>query len=84
MLFGFGTLNREEAINFLKEIMHACESFASAEAVSMVNNKDNGEWVLRAKWTPQEAEKNALKRIMRKFGVEIAEKEGYAIFHKSN
>jgi hypothetical protein len=77
-------LNRDDALNLLKEIMSDCESFRFAQAVSISLDKKSQRWVLSAKWVRPESEKTCLDNIIVNRGVEVLEKDGYTVFRKLN
>ena len=75
-------MKREEAVSLLKEIIRSCDSFRMAESVSITKNKETQGWMLKAKWLRHESEKDCLNNLMLKYGVEVAETDGYTIIRK--
>jgi hypothetical protein len=71
-------LDRAGAVLLLKEIMHECESFIEAQAVS-ISETESG-YILKAKWICPQFERDCLRRIMLKHNVEISELDDYTVF----
>ncbi len=81
-LYFDGDMKREEAINLLKEILGACESFKSAQAVLVAKDEKKESYNIRAKWDPETQEKRCLEEIALRYGIEISVEDGYTVFHK--
>jgi hypothetical protein len=75
-----GTLDREQAVNLLKELMSTCISFTNAQAVSIGWDKETDHYFLRAKWMSDKSEKQCLNALTFKYEVQMSEKDGYTEF----
>jgi hypothetical protein len=71
-------LDRAGAVSLLKEIIHECESFIEAQAVSI--SKAESGWILKAKWICPQFERDCLRGIMLKHSVLISELDDYTVF----
>ena len=73
-------MKREEAVSLLKEIINQCESFHSAQAISVSKDEKTQGWVLSAQWVRPELEKHCLDKIVAKHKIEVLEQNGQTIF----
>ena len=73
-------MNRQEAVLLLKEIMTNCESFNTANAVTINNNESNNSWELYVNWTPHPLEADCLNKIVANHGLEMVATNGRTIF----
>jgi len=77
-------MKREEAVSILKEIMLSCNSFYSAQAVSISKDTETQGWILSAKWVRPDSEITCLDSITLAHNAEIKEIVGHTIFSKPN
>ena len=77
---GVKTLNREEAVSLLKEIMVTCISFRTAQVVSISKDKGKDGWVLSANWVPETAENECLSKITAERNLEVNTQNGCTVF----
>jgi len=73
-------MNRQDAVNLLKELSTFCASFANAQAVAITKDEENGGYTLSAKWVIDEAERECINSLAEKYGVKVSEKEDYTVF----
>jgi hypothetical protein len=57
-----------------------CESFHTAQAVSIVHNKINDSWELNVSWMPHPTETECLKKIIEKHSLEMVTENGKTVF----
>ena len=72
------TVNREDAVSLLREIMGACPSFGAAPAVSIM--EERGGWALSVFWVPHALEGDCLEKIVAKRGLDVAASNGRTVF----
>jgi hypothetical protein len=75
-----GKLKREDAISLLREIMSACVSFNTAQAVSVAMDKESKRYVLSVNWTPHPSEIGCLDKILLDRNLETITAQGRTIF----
>lgn len=73
-------MNRRETVSLLKELMKDCESFHTAQAVSIQYNKLKDSWELHLSWIPHPLETECLKEITSKHGLEMVTSNGKTVF----
>jgi hypothetical protein len=78
----WGKMSREELVSLLIELVIECASFRQASVVSLNRDLATGNWVLAAKMTVQDAEKQTLDKITRAHGYSVLEADGYIIIQK--
>ena len=81
---GGGTIDRQETVLLLKEIMAICESFSYAKVVSIEKEKQTGSWVLSVYWLPHPSEIACLEKIVVKYGLEMVTSNENTIFRSKN
>ena len=75
-------MKREQVVSLLKEITFSCESFRFAQAVSIARNPETEGYLLRVKWVPNNEDKNCLRALLVKYGVEVTQKDDFLVFHR--
>jgi hypothetical protein len=65
----------------LKELRVSFETLELVEAVALLKEKEKDNWFLSVKWVAGEFERDRLKSIVSKHGVETLESSGYTMFH---
>jgi hypothetical protein len=75
-------MSREELVSLLIELVTECASFRQASVVSLNRDLATGNWVLAAKVTVQDAEKQMLDEVTRAHGYSVSEADGYTIIQK--
>ena len=73
-------MERQEAVLLLKEIMSGCESFHTAQAVSVSYNKITDSWELGVSWLPDHSEMECLRKIIAEHKLEMVEISGKTVF----
>ena len=73
------TLNREDAISLLKEVMVACPSLYTAQAVSITENERDS-WVLGVFWVLDALDGDCLEKIVVKLSLEVGTTNGRTVF----
>lgn len=73
-------MNRQEAVLLLKEIMTSCESFHTANTVSLEHNKANDTGDLHVSWTPHSSETERLTKIVAKHRLEMVTTNERTVF----
>ena len=73
-------VNRQEAVSLLKELMTDCESFHTAQAVSIQRDKLNDSWEIKVSWIPHPSDTECLKRINAKHNLEMETLDGKTVF----
>ena len=78
-----GTMNREEALSLLKELMIVCETIRYAPIVSLKKSEREGRWEVRVKWLSESTEKGCFDDLVLRSRLEVTETpDGYTTFHK--
>jgi hypothetical protein len=75
------TVDRQEAVSLLKELMTHCDSFHTAQAVSIHHNRLKDSWELHVSWIPHPLESECLKKITAKHGLEMETSNEKTVFH---
>jgi hypothetical protein len=73
-------MNRHEVVSLLKKLMTDCESFHTAQAVSLQHNRLKDSWELHVSWMPRPLETECLKKITSKHDLEMTTSNGKTIF----
>jgi hypothetical protein len=71
-------VNREGAVEVIREIMVSCGSFDTAQAV-IIQDKETSGWVLDVTWTPLPEEDKCLDKILDKYSLEAVKTNGRTV-----
>lgn len=72
-------MNREDAIAVLRKIMASCDSFSTAQAVTITQDKETQSWVLKVNWTPLTEENGCLDKILDAYNLEAITTNGRTV-----
>jgi hypothetical protein len=76
----WGILDRDDAVSLLREIVAACESFHSAQAVAITFSHETKNYVLIVNWTPSPLENERLNKILEEHSLEAVTTNGRTVF----
>ena len=71
---------RRETVSLLRELMTDCESFHTAQAVSIQYDKLKDSWELHVSWIAHPLETECLKKICTGHGLEMVMSNGKTVF----
>ena len=77
-------MDRIATVSLLKEIMTDCESFRSAQAVSIAYNRADASWELSISCAPHPSETECLEKIVAKYDLEMVTSNERTIFRSKS